>query len=157
MTRTLTPMATTLGERLVPIDRPVERIGRCLFGLLLFGVGITLLIEAELGASPLIAQSFVFSKCQQRLAALLLTSATDVEVDVEIDRINAELPAYARLQDWYRLSTPFSRERQTLTANGRLRRGQIAQQLPDILPRAMAPVTATDKCSPTSLQESNPC
>ena len=45
-------MATTLGERFVPIDRPVERIGRCLFGLLLFGIGITLLIEAELGAAP---------------------------------------------------------------------------------------------------------
>jgi len=52
MTRTLTPMTTTLGERFVPIDRPVERIGRCLFGLLLFGIGITLLIEAELGAAP---------------------------------------------------------------------------------------------------------
>jgi len=110
-------------------------------------------IEAELGASPLITQSFVFSKCQQRLTALLLTSATDVEVDGEIDRINAELPAYARLQDWYRLPTPFSRERQTLTANGRLRRGQIVRQLPDILPRAMAP----GKCSPNLLQESNPC
>lgn len=46
------PMPTTLGERFVPIDRPVERIGRCLFGLLLFGIGITLLIEAELGAAP---------------------------------------------------------------------------------------------------------
>ena len=45
-------MATTLGERFVPIDRPVERIGRCLFGLFLFGIGITLLIEAELGAAP---------------------------------------------------------------------------------------------------------
>jgi len=52
MTRTLTPMTTTVGERFVPIDRPVERIGRCLFGLLVFGIGITLLIEAELGAAP---------------------------------------------------------------------------------------------------------
>ena len=52
MTRTMAPMATTLGERFVPVDRPVERIARCLFGLLVFGVGITLLIEAELGAAP---------------------------------------------------------------------------------------------------------
>ena len=52
MTRTLTPMPTSLAERFVPVDRPVERIGRCVFGLLLFGVGITLLIEAELGAAP---------------------------------------------------------------------------------------------------------
>jgi hypothetical protein len=88
---------------------------------------------------------------------LLLTSATDAQVDAEIDRINAELPAYARLQDWYRLSTPFSRERQTLTANGRLRRRQIEQQLPDILPSVMSAVAATDKRVPVSLQESNPC
>ena len=45
-------MPTTLAERFVPVDRPVERIGRCVFGLLLFGVGITLLIDAELGAAP---------------------------------------------------------------------------------------------------------
>ena len=52
MTRTLTPMPTTLAERFLPVDRPVERIGRCVFGLVLFGIGITLLIEAELGAAP---------------------------------------------------------------------------------------------------------
>ncbi len=52
MTRTLASMATTLAERFVPVDRPVERIARCLLGLVLFGVGITLLIEAELGAAP---------------------------------------------------------------------------------------------------------
>jgi uncharacterized membrane protein YczE len=36
----------------IPRDRAVERILRCLFGLVLFGVGITLLIQAELGAAP---------------------------------------------------------------------------------------------------------
>lgn len=39
-------------SRFVPRDRPAERIGRCLFGLLLFGVGVTLLIESDLGAAP---------------------------------------------------------------------------------------------------------
>lgn len=33
-------------------DRPAERILRCLFGLVLFGVGITMQIEANLGAAP---------------------------------------------------------------------------------------------------------
>ena len=52
MTRTIKPVATNIGERFVPISRPGERVARCLFGLLLFGVGITLLIQANLGAAP---------------------------------------------------------------------------------------------------------
>ena len=52
MTRTLSSMSTSLAERFVPVDRPAERVARCLFGLGLFGVGITLLIDAELGAAP---------------------------------------------------------------------------------------------------------
>ncbi|BAN03153.1 membrane protein YczE [Ilumatobacter coccineus] len=39
-------------ERFIPADRAVERISRCVFGLFLFGVGIALLIDAELGAAP---------------------------------------------------------------------------------------------------------
>lgn len=42
----------TLAERFIPTDRALERIIRCVFGLFLFGVGIALLIEAELGAAP---------------------------------------------------------------------------------------------------------
>jgi uncharacterized membrane protein YczE len=36
----------------IPADRTVERIARCISGLVLFGVGISLLIAAELGAAP---------------------------------------------------------------------------------------------------------
>jgi uncharacterized membrane protein YczE len=39
-------------HRFVPVDRPVERIGRCVLGLAVFGVGIALLIAAHLGAAP---------------------------------------------------------------------------------------------------------
>jgi uncharacterized membrane protein YczE len=39
-------------HRFVPTDRPVERIGRCGVGLALFGVGIALIIDADLGAAP---------------------------------------------------------------------------------------------------------
>lgn len=39
-------------HRFIPRDRPVERIGRCLVGLTLFGIGITLLIDSNLGAAP---------------------------------------------------------------------------------------------------------
>ncbi|WP_040494743.1 membrane protein YczE [Ilumatobacter nonamiensis] len=41
-----------LARRFVPRDQPVERIVRCMVGLILFGVGITLLIASDLGAAP---------------------------------------------------------------------------------------------------------
>jgi uncharacterized membrane protein YczE len=36
----------------IPTDRRAERILRCVVGLVVFGVGITLLLRAELGAAP---------------------------------------------------------------------------------------------------------
>ncbi|MFN3254943.1 MAG: YczE/YyaS/YitT family protein [Ilumatobacter sp.] len=42
----------TLARRFAPSDRAVERIVRCVIGLFLFGLGITLLIRADLGAAP---------------------------------------------------------------------------------------------------------
>jgi uncharacterized membrane protein YczE len=39
-------------NRFWPSDRPLERIGRCIVGLAIFGVGIALLIDANLGAAP---------------------------------------------------------------------------------------------------------
>ncbi len=112
-------------------------------------------IEAELNASPLIAQSFVFSESGEQLTALLATSASNDAIEIAISCINRDLPAYARLHQWQRLAVPFSSEQQTLTANGRLRRGQIMQQLPDLLIQARVPVPGAHK--PNSLQESNPC
>ncbi|MGK0274062.1 MAG: putative membrane protein YczE [Ilumatobacter sp.] len=37
---------------LIPRDRFPERLTRCVFGLFLFGLGIAMLIDAELGAAP---------------------------------------------------------------------------------------------------------
>ncbi|MGB0114397.1 MAG: hypothetical protein WBP59_14335 [Ilumatobacteraceae bacterium] len=39
-------------HRFIPTDRPFERILRCVAGLGLFGVGIALLLDANLGAAP---------------------------------------------------------------------------------------------------------
>ena len=39
-------------HRFIPTDRPLERIARCVVGLAIFGVGIALLIDANLGAAP---------------------------------------------------------------------------------------------------------
>lgn len=51
-TPTLPPVPEASRSAFIPRDRPIERIVRCLFGLVLFGVGITLLIESDLGAAP---------------------------------------------------------------------------------------------------------
>jgi len=114
-------------------------------------------IEAELNASPLIAQSFVFSESGERLAALLTTSAPDAAIDAEIICINRELPAYARLHQWHRLATPFSRDKQTLTANGRLRRRQISRQLPRLLTQMPSTVPVVLNHSRISIAERKSC
>lgn len=49
---TLLPVSNAPVTAFVPRDRAIERLVRCVFGLVLFGVGITLLIQAELGAAP---------------------------------------------------------------------------------------------------------
>lgn len=43
---------TTLVRRFVPADRRFERVTRCVTGLFLFGLGITLILRADLGAAP---------------------------------------------------------------------------------------------------------
>ncbi|MCP4768392.1 MAG: long-chain fatty acid--CoA ligase [Gammaproteobacteria bacterium] len=110
-------------------------------------------IESEFNASPLVTQSYVFSEFGDRVSALLATTATDAEVETEITRINDALPAYARVAEWHRLATPFSCEQQTLTANGRLRRSQIRQRLPE-LRQTVAPLSK-DRSAVFSLQETN--
>ena len=39
-------------HRFIPQDRAFERIARCMAGLAMFGLGIALLIDADLGAAP---------------------------------------------------------------------------------------------------------
>lgn len=39
-------------HRFIPTDRPLERIARCVAGLALFGLGVALIIGADLGAAP---------------------------------------------------------------------------------------------------------
>lgn len=48
------PTATTTETHSawLPRDRPVQRIARCLLGLVLFGVGIALALESDLGGFP---------------------------------------------------------------------------------------------------------
>lgn len=52
MARTPTTTTPNPSPPLIPRDRLAERLLRCLFGLLLFGLGISMIIDAELGAAP---------------------------------------------------------------------------------------------------------
>ena len=103
-------------------------------------------VEAELNASPLIAQSCVFAGPGSSLSALLFpaTALSPDEIDVEIARINRDLPPYARVQRWHPMSRPFTTRNQMLTANGRLRRAQIGARLPQLLAasRTQAPAAS---------------
>jgi long-chain acyl-CoA synthetase len=118
-------------------------------------------VEVELNSSPLIAQSYVFAETRAELSALLVTAGAgivDSDLDAEVERINRGLPRYAQIKNWHRLLTPFSRENQMLTANGRLRRLQIEQLLPTLLAGAesRSPVASVD-LPKYSVQEINPC
>jgi len=116
-------------------------------------------IETELNASAMILQSYVFTETKSELSALLVAAESgiaDSDLDLEKNRINAALPPYAQVKNWYRLSEPFSRANQMLTANGRLRRLQIKKILPALLARAQSsiPITSGD-LSNYSLREMN--
>ena len=118
-------------------------------------------VEAELNASPLIAQSYVFAADGGGLSALLMpadASLVDHELDEEIERINHALPPYARIGNWVRLNQPFSTRNRMLTANGRLRRAQIHAQLPALLvtTRTLKPALP-GVLTNIDLQETNPC
>ena len=118
-------------------------------------------IEAELEASRLIAQSCVFAENDNRLSALLLPAGpkiTDRRIDDEVERVNRGLPPYARIARWHRLAQPFTTHNQMLTANGRLRRGQIARRRPALLAESRNQEPAASAgATRQSLQEIRPC
>jgi long-chain acyl-CoA synthetase len=88
-------------------------------------------IETELNNSPLIQQSLVYGEARPHLSALIhaTTDVSDDDLWNELQRINRQLPAYARIVEWTRLGRPFSTADGTLTPNGRLRRRVILDQL----------------------------
>ena len=59
--------------------------------------------------------------------------APDAAVEAAIEAANAALPDYAQVRRWVRAPRPFSPADGTLTANGRLRRGEISTRLGALL------------------------
>jgi long-subunit acyl-CoA synthetase (AMP-forming) len=84
--------------------------------------------EAELGASPLIAQVAVFGEAKPRLCAVIvpLTRAVDdAAVLAAVAAANRRLPDYAQIASWIRADAPFSAADGTATANGRVVRDAV--------------------------------
>ncbi|MEH6822790.1 MAG: AMP-binding protein [Motiliproteus sp.] len=84
-------------------------------------------IEAELCASPLIAQACLFGDARPFNVALITAAAeaSDAAIDNQIEQLNDRLPDYARVGDWVTSRIPFSSANGLLTPNCRLRREQI--------------------------------
>ncbi|WP_448661187.1 AMP-binding protein [Sphingomonas sp. CJ20] len=87
-------------------------------------------IEATLTAAPEIAQAMVRGDGRPALDALLVPARPDADVDAAVRRVNAGLPAYARIAAW-RLVPPFTPASGLLTGNGRIRRAAIAAAYPE--------------------------
>jgi len=87
-------------------------------------------VERELTAQPAIAQAAVFGEGRPFNAAVLVlrpeVSAGAAEAAVQA--ANRQLPDYARVTRWLPAAAPFSAANGQATANGRLRRGPIAQR-----------------------------
>ncbi|MGB1109185.1 MAG: AMP-binding protein [Gammaproteobacteria bacterium] len=88
-------------------------------------------VERELCAQPGIAQAAVFGEARPSNCALIFAHPNaDVGADADavklaIERVNAELPAYARVGHYLVLDEPFSVNNGQLTGTGRPRRAAI--------------------------------
>lgn len=85
-------------------------------------------IEAELTQGGPIAQAYVQGEGARHLVALLWPrqpELPDAVLAEQIARLNSELPDYARIGAWRRLTEPFTPANGLLTATGRLRRDAI--------------------------------
>ena len=90
-------------------------------------------IESELLQSGTIAQAMVVGEAHPHLGALIVGAAMNTHIERAIAAVNKQLPDYAQVRCWTRLTEPFSARSGLLTANGRLRRDAIsARYAPDI-------------------------
>ncbi|MBN1240952.1 MAG: AMP-binding protein [Gammaproteobacteria bacterium] len=87
-------------------------------------------VEAALGSSPHIAQAALFGEARPWNVAVLvpMPGATEADIDAHVEKVNAELPDYARVGQWITASEPFSAANGLSTANGRPRRERILRR-----------------------------
>jgi long-subunit acyl-CoA synthetase (AMP-forming) len=83
-------------------------------------------VEAELARSKRIRQAALFGEARPwNVAVIVAASSRRGEIAADIERVNADLPDYARVGRWILADEPFSHENGLATLNGRLRRDSI--------------------------------
>lgn len=99
-------------------------------------------VEAELTQRGAIAQAFVHGEAMEHNVALLWPVDPECSDDVlerSVAWANIELPDYARVHHWQRLSEPFTPANGLLTSNGRLRREAILARYAHLFSTPVAP------------------
>jgi long-chain acyl-CoA synthetase len=83
--------------------------------------------EAELLATPAVAQVVVFGEAQPSLSAVIVPrgAVPDSVLEAAVQAANRRLPDYARIGGWLRADAPFSAANGQATDNGRVRRDQV--------------------------------
>jgi long-subunit acyl-CoA synthetase (AMP-forming) len=86
-------------------------------------------VERDLTSTPAIAQACLFGESKPWNTALIVPTldASDDLIAASIERINQQLPDYARVSKWLLADEHFSTDNQQLTPNGRLKRDVIWQ------------------------------
>lgn len=85
-------------------------------------------VESEVLTHPMIAQCVVVGDARPYCVALIYPRRPDIpdtEIEQWLSRVNQNLPDYARVLQWMRLSEPLNQTEGTLTANGKPVREQI--------------------------------
>lgn len=87
-------------------------------------------VESELTKTGLIQQAVLCGDVKPYCVALLyaLPTVSDTQLNDYLDWVNQQLPDYARVARFYRLTTALSQLEGTLTSNGRPRRVAIMQK-----------------------------
>lgn len=94
-------------------------------------------VETKLLGSPNIQQCILIGNDRPFCVALIVPAKNQhtpsIDIENDINRINNELPEYARIKAWSLVEQPFNEGDGLMTANGRLRRSQIAERYADRL------------------------
>lgn len=87
-------------------------------------------VESELTKTGLVQQAVLCGDAKPYCVAVLYAAPTvsDAQLNDYIDWVNQQLPDYARVARYHRLTAPLSQAEGTLTSNGRPRRAAIVQQ-----------------------------
>ena len=103
-------------------------------------------VESELLRDSVIAQALVIGEAQPFLAALIVSTGSNEQIERAIALANAQLPDYARVRRWTRISQPFSARNGLFTANGRPRREVIQTRYATAIATSFPAATEAEEC-----------